>query len=335
MKYYYNDNGEPKGPVEREKLVNIITPSTLVWTEGMSVWEPASQVPMLQEVLDGTLAKQIRERKVAAQQEELRRMQLEQSRRVAQRRPSPQAVKYNMDGSPIGRSNPEPVSSVAASASISGEPQYYAVVAGSQIGPVSLSQLKNYGVTPECMVWTEGMMEWMKARSVSEVMQVIAFEQRNAPTTAGPGTSCPPPPPVGQTAWNQSYRHQQYNNPMVPPPGGLNQFEQGGQYKNYMTSSIVSTLLGLIGMGVGLSGAWFTILFAIGTTVCGILAITKASTGNSLLRQGNLPEALKCASSAKSMLTVAYILFGVSVLIVIVTVAAGAAIVGMSLMDLN
>lgn len=46
--YYVDSQGKQCGPFEKEILKQVgITPSTLVFTEGMSAWTPASQVPDL------------------------------------------------------------------------------------------------------------------------------------------------------------------------------------------------------------------------------------------------------------------------------------------------
>ena len=43
--YYYEFNGEQTGPVSLETLKNAgITADTLIWCEGMTQWQPASQV---------------------------------------------------------------------------------------------------------------------------------------------------------------------------------------------------------------------------------------------------------------------------------------------------
>lgn len=52
-KYYYVDSqGNQCGPFEKEFLKNIgITPTTFVYTQGLSEWTPASQVPSLSDIL--------------------------------------------------------------------------------------------------------------------------------------------------------------------------------------------------------------------------------------------------------------------------------------------
>ena len=48
--WYYAENDAQRGPVSREQLVQLIAagriaPEDLVWTDTMSNWAPAAQVP--------------------------------------------------------------------------------------------------------------------------------------------------------------------------------------------------------------------------------------------------------------------------------------------------
>lgn len=55
MKYYIAINGQPKGPFDHHQLlINGLTPTSLVWTEGMTGWTQAQSVPELQELLFGS-----------------------------------------------------------------------------------------------------------------------------------------------------------------------------------------------------------------------------------------------------------------------------------------
>ena len=50
--YYYVINGEQTGPVSLESLINAgITADTLIWCEGMTQWQPASQVAEVAAIL--------------------------------------------------------------------------------------------------------------------------------------------------------------------------------------------------------------------------------------------------------------------------------------------
>ncbi|UKI43096.1 MAG: YARHG domain-containing protein [Porphyromonadaceae bacterium] len=48
--YFYVKNGVSEGPFSAEELIKLITPDTLIWTEGMNEWAPASEVVPISEM---------------------------------------------------------------------------------------------------------------------------------------------------------------------------------------------------------------------------------------------------------------------------------------------
>lgn len=48
--YFYVKNGVSEGPFSAEELIKLITPNTLIWTEGMTEWAPASEVAAISEM---------------------------------------------------------------------------------------------------------------------------------------------------------------------------------------------------------------------------------------------------------------------------------------------
>lgn len=48
--YFYVKNGNCEGPFSAEELIKLITPDTLIWTEGMTEWAPASEVAPISEM---------------------------------------------------------------------------------------------------------------------------------------------------------------------------------------------------------------------------------------------------------------------------------------------
>ncbi len=48
--YFYVKNGVSEGPFSAEELIKLITPDTLIWTEGMTEWAPASEVALISEM---------------------------------------------------------------------------------------------------------------------------------------------------------------------------------------------------------------------------------------------------------------------------------------------
>lgn len=49
--FYIDENGKQIGPVEADRLVKIIKPSTLVWAAGMNDWTPAELVDELSQMM--------------------------------------------------------------------------------------------------------------------------------------------------------------------------------------------------------------------------------------------------------------------------------------------
>ena len=48
--YFYVKNGVSEGPFSAKDLIKLITPDTLIWTEGMTEWAPASEVAPIGEM---------------------------------------------------------------------------------------------------------------------------------------------------------------------------------------------------------------------------------------------------------------------------------------------
>ena len=48
--YFYVKNGNCEGPFSAEELIKLITPDSLIWTEGMTEWAPASEVAPISEM---------------------------------------------------------------------------------------------------------------------------------------------------------------------------------------------------------------------------------------------------------------------------------------------
>lgn len=48
--YFYVKNGVSEGPFSAEELMKLITPDTLIWTEGMTEWAPASEVATISDM---------------------------------------------------------------------------------------------------------------------------------------------------------------------------------------------------------------------------------------------------------------------------------------------
>lgn len=97
---------------------------------------------------------------------------------------------------------------------------YYLNRSNQQCGPVDESELKNYDVTPETLVWAEGMAGWQKAVTV-------------VPGCYLAGVAVPPPPPG-----------------VVPPAPVAGTTVADGCPDNYLVWSILATVLCCLPTGV-------------------------------------------------------------------------------------
>ena len=130
--------------------------------------------------------------------------------------------------------------------------QYYLVKANQQLGPFAVEQLLGNGLTPQSLVWCEGMANWAQASQVPELAPLFAPQQ--------PQTPAPAPAPVqhqqpvapqapAQPQYQQSqYQQPQYQQPQYQQP----QYQQpvaGGQSPQNIFKIILYVLLGLSALG--------------------------------------------------------------------------------------
>lgn len=52
--------------------------------------------------------------------------------------------------------------------------QYWAVIDNERKGPMSLEELISFPISPETLVWREGLVEWIQAKDLSELSQYFA-----------------------------------------------------------------------------------------------------------------------------------------------------------------
>lgn len=92
--------------------------------------------------------------------------------------------------------------------------EYWAIVNGTKVGPLSIEALGTYDITSDTMVWHRGLSQWIPARNVPELQHIL----RPSYAPGQPVYSAPRPAnPYGANA------------PICPP--------------NYLAWSIVATLL--------------------------------------------------------------------------------------------
>lgn len=155
---------------------------------------------------------------------------------------------------------------------------WYLFINNSKIGPLSLEEVRKSLITPETMVWHEGLAGWLPASQVPELASLFT------PGGAGCNGSATPPPPHGS---ENGYAQQGYSMPNQQQgyyaPGG-NQGYYGTPGNNYYVPSsgkdktaagILAILLGGLGVQyfyLGKIGAGFiTIMLTLVT--CGLWSI--------------------------------------------------------------
>lgn len=207
------------------------------------------------------------------------------------------------------------------------EKNYFIIIEGRQTGPLSIEELVRHGLTPESIVWREGLPDWTQARNLPELQSVLhpslqeeesafgGYAEPQATQTYGNfgqkqtdfGTDNTPrygqQPPYGQPSCGQNgcegYGNNQYGRPGygIPPGRG---YTPGPRPYNWMTAAIVATVLGALFSCIGM--------------VFGIIAIVQASNANSAYARGDVYEGDRCNSQAKTWTIVTYCLTGLGVL---------------------
>ncbi len=102
---------------------------------------------------------------------------------------------------------------------------WYIIFNGQQVGPLNADQLRDYNLTPQSMVWKEGMPDWMRAGNIPELSYLFQ-----------PGGSQVPPRP--------GYGYQGYGE--APYNGG--EYYPGRSDKSKTTAGVLALLLGGLGI---------------------------------------------------------------------------------------
>ncbi len=61
--------------------------------------------------------------------------------------------------------------------------QYWVIIDGKRQGPLTMEELKALNITPETLVWREGLIEWIHAGSLEE-MSPLLYRQEESPPAA-------------------------------------------------------------------------------------------------------------------------------------------------------
>lgn len=153
--WYYLKDGEQKGPLDDEALLDAVGNGTiahtdLIWCEGMGDWQPAAEL-----------------------------MEFEEAEGDAAAAAAPAAT--------AAAATAAPAAAAAAAPAASNEAWYY-LVNGNQTGPVSLEQLGALSadgtLSSEDLIWTESLGDWKKVSDVAAVASAASGASA-APAAAG------------------------------------------------------------------------------------------------------------------------------------------------------
>lgn len=90
--------------------------------------------------------------------------------------------------------------------------QYYLAKNGQKAGPFTIEQLVQNGLTPESLVFTQGMTAWTKASEVAELASILKPTPAPQPAPAAPA---PAPAPQPQYQAPQPQYQQPYQQPAM------------------------------------------------------------------------------------------------------------------------
>ena len=139
--------------------------------------------------------------------------------------------------------------------------EYFISIDGKQLGPFPVEALRANGLTPETLVWTQGMANWVPASQVAELQPLFVSQaQATQPHTQTQAQPQPQPQQPQQPGYQQPYQQPAgqpyYNNgaqqgfapnadvlmkPMSQVTGAL---DDGGMYRKWMPTAYM--ILGVV-----------------------------------------------------------------------------------------
>lgn len=167
---------------------------------------------------------------------------------------------------------------------------YYIIINDQQQGPFAKEELLSRGLTPQTMVWCQGMPDWMPASSVHDLNDLFARPQQPQYQQ-----------PYQQQYPQQQYPQQPYQQPDQQPYQQPYQYPQQpvGTFTNWLPWAIVGTVLGICSC-IGL--------------VLGIIGITKANGANNAYKCGDYDLARSVNNSARTLTILSLVFDGIGIL---------------------
>ena len=174
---------------------------------------------------------------------------------------------------------------------------YYIHINGQQAGPFPKEKLIEVGMTPDSMVWRSDMPNWVEARTLPELMDLMNPPQPRPFSAQPPYVSNPqynsggyPPQAPYQPPYNGGYGPNNGYNPGPRYPGT---YPPG--WKNWLAWAIIGTVITAIpSYGIGF--------------ITGIIAIIFSALANSEAKRGEWDSAQSKNTVAKVLTIITLIL---------------------------
>ncbi|MDE6860567.1 MAG: GYF domain-containing protein [Duncaniella sp.] len=135
---------------------------------------------------------------------------------------------------------------------------WYLFIDNSQIGPLSMAEVQSSLITPETMVWHEGMPQWLPAGQVPELAHLFCQQPQGA---AGCNGTATPPPPHGATGYSAPGQSQGFHS----PEGNQGYYGVPGNNYYVPSSGKDKTVAGILAILLGGFGAQYFYLGKIGS----------------------------------------------------------------------
>lgn len=174
--------------------------------------------------------------------------------------------------------------------------QYYIGINNQQLGPFEVDQLLANGLTPDTLVWCNGMASWEMAKNVPELSRLFIPQQ----------------PQYQQPQYQQQqyggyqqpqYQQSQYGGGYQQPQYQQHAFQK---YPNYIGWNVA-----IMVMSVFCCCNPISLIF-------GIIGLVNGTNVNKAANEGNYEVAQSKSRSAKSMAMIGTIVFIVCILLILV-----------------
>lgn len=196
--------------------------------------------------------------------------------------------------------------------------EYYIGKNNERLGPFPLEKLISNGLTPDSLVWCQGMPGWKRATEVPEVAALFAPQppaqpQPNYTVQAQSYQQSAPQPQYKQP--QPQYQQSQYAKPQYQQPAyqqpqyGQPQYQQPQSYNN----SII-TQPNYLGWNIAITVLSLLICCNLFSLIFGIIGIIYSSGVNSAVNSGDINTAQNKSKTARIMAIIGTIILVLGIL---------------------